>query len=358
MANYEDAAAAIDAITSGDAGMSPTVAAAIIAALGGAAAAAAATEIATAPITDANVGSIQAEGIIANEGVTIDATFTDASPVVAVVTGTGTNNNNIDMSAKTDDVTVVLSGGTGDSVDTGSGSDTIEFRGGSATIDAGAGNDVISIGADEGSASVDGGTGFDRVSFQGGKGGHLFEALGNGKFAMHSGNINMENINVVTFDDGDGVIDDVAVLASTAGESLVAKLYQIGLGRDILDSTTGANATPADNQLAGYNWWTNYMESSNADLMRLTQDFIGTTEFQAKIGSLGSAAAQVAKMFANLGVNGAVDGITEAQYVDALNNGAMTLAEVVLDIATSAEATQILGVDGENYVIDGGNFFA
>lgn len=356
MANYDTPTGVIGTVN--DMVQAGTISAAVAAAISAAMVDLAPGVEPAATVTTPNVSDVQAAAIFA-EGTAVQGTFAPNSPVQAVVVAEGTSGNNLTFTTSKD-VSVVLGGGNNDNVQTAAGSDTVEFKGGSATINTGAGNDEIVVSAD-GNASVDGGDGFDRVTFHAAKSQHSF-AFEGGKFVVHSGNIQMDNINVVTFDaNADGVIENATVLASTAGESVVAKLYQIGLGRDILDAGRQpvSGETYADYQLAGFNWWTETGNAGNADanLMAIVQDFVGTTEFQAKIGSLGSAAAQVAQMFDNMGATGDVAGRSQADYAQALDSGQMSLADVALALATSTEATTIMGVNGEQYVIDGDFIF-
>lgn len=347
MANYDGMTGSevISTIT-GSANISPSIVAAIAGILGSAATAAAVTAD-----NAATIATTTATAVFADPGVAIDARFGASSPVKAVVTAEGVNGNNIVMQTS-DDVAVILNGGQNDSVATGSGNDEIQFSGGSATINAGTGNDVVSImDPNNGSASIDGGDGFDRVSVTGGKSGHTFGFQG-GRFFMHSADIQMDNINVITFNGASDIATGVTVLAENQGESLVARLYQVALGRNILDGA--GQATSADQQLSGYQWWLdNGAEAGNdaAALLRITEDFLGTTEAQNKMGNL-----QGDDLVAYLCNNAGVSAQDQAGFAAAYSAGQIGLAEMVYQIATAQEG-QLMGLDGQAYVVDAGFTF-
>lgn len=344
----------------------------------------------------ADVATTQAAVVIA-DGIAVNANFAGTSPVKAFVaagapvgedgkpTGPVPGGNNIQF-ATDDDVTVVLSGGTGDFVKTAAGDDMIQFRGGSASIDTGEGNDqvfmqgatgdqvnvssgsgssVFTFGGFEGAkATIDAGEGFDRVNFMwSSRADHKFDAPTGGKFMIHSGDVTMENVNIVTFDEnGDGVIDEATVLATTQGESLIARLYKVALGRDVVDSSTvvpdwspaWAEPTPANYQMAGVQWWFTEAgaSNSNADLVALAEKFVGVDEFQNDISGL-STAQIVDMLFKNAEVTcSQCADMTKADYVNAIDNGSMSLGEAAMQIAMSDEATASLGVNGACYFVD------
>lgn len=315
------------------------------------------------------------------------ATFTPDSAVRVVTVG-GAGNSNVQFQTN-DDVVVQLGGGANDSVATGGGDDTITFAGGSATINTGEGNDtvvlqgsasgddasatvvmgsgngVIDVQGMVGSATVDAGDGFDLVKMISSRAAHVFNWIA-GKFTMHSdAELTMENVNVVTFDEnGDGVTDEITVLADTAGDAITAKLYQVALGREGLDAANGTNGLTGDQavtgQLGGISYWTDVFDqgsNTGADLQHTVYAFLNCDEFHGKYDKMTDAQF-VQALFDNLGAaNGTtvttVNGMTAAEMAASINGSQTARYDAAWTVASSTEATNILGINGVQYVIDG-----
>lgn len=394
MASYEDAAGigSIIADSAAAGAISAETAAAIqdlldqIQSTGGDSAVVAAVEVVDTNITSVDQISDTAQVLIQGPDASANVTFAPTDNVTTMVVGGG-GNSKVEFTTS-EDVTVQLQGGENDSVATGAGNDAITFAGGSATIDTGEGNDtvvlqnegnanvimgagdgIVSLQGLVGAATIDAGDGFDRVSSQSFRHDHTF-SWANGRFHMHSdAALEMENVNVVTFDtDGDGTIDEITVLADTVGESMIAKLYQVALGREAIDEGNGWLAdglenTVANHQMGGFNWWTTQAGAESltddADLLALAERFFGCDEVVNKYEGMSNA-DYVAALFSNMNAMGTgtaattADGTTADQFVAMLDSGQMTQAQVAMEIAMSTEATDIMGLDGAQYVINGG----
>lgn len=387
MANYESVEGIQEVITAPDSGLSQTTVDAINGLLQeltnsvGAAAAVEATAVVDQSVNSASEIAADKQIVLMGEGTTLKAEFTADSNVKAVVLGSG-DNNTVSF-ATSEDVTVQLGGGQGDSVATGEGSDNITFAGGSATIDTGLGNDtviltgegtahvkssggqlVVDLQTDSASASIEAGDGFDRVNLAGDVASRIFEFLGNGIFRMaqrlmgRAGEdgatpaVDMANVNVVTFSDDAGTPEHLTVLANSESDGLVTSLYQVVLGRQAIDA-----GTSADQMLGGINFWTTDFDGKGYSLEQTTDSFMGCAEIVSKLAGK-SVEAQVQMFFDNLGAaNGTtvstVNGFTAADFAGQVNSGAMTLNQVAQQIALSGEAVQILGQDGAAYFVDG-----
>ncbi len=384
MANYEDGTVndVIDSLgeelTGGTSAVGTDIADAIMAAIGGAVGAAAVTIASTDAASFADDAK-EAAALIVTGSDPLDVKLTQDDVVRMIATSPDAPTNTIDTSAIADDFAVVLSGGT-DKVTTGGGSDTVMFRGGNATIGTGAGEDTIVLanggggdvknanvdidagqGDDNvivtdtfvGNASIDGGDGFDRVTFTGQSMNDAKASFGKPTadgFSLSAGdaNLNLTNIDIVGFDaDADGSLDTATVLATTQGESLVARLYTVALGRSVLD---GAAGTQADTQLSGIQWWMdNY--GSSSDLAQIASQFIGTAEFQAQMEGLNTLQI-IGKMMDNVGITNA--GVNTADTLAMqVDTGAMTLGQAAETIAMSLDTTNVIGLLGDQYVIDG-----
>lgn len=402
MASYENAAAITETIQAAEAagGISSATAAAITALVEelNNTGSVVAVEQVDSNITSADAAQIDAPIVLMAENTNIQATFDDTSAVKAIVVG-GAGNSNVAFTTS-DDVTVQLQGGTGDSVATGAGDDAITFTGGSATINTGEGDDQVILqgGTDGGSATVEGGSGdmvvqievdlatdgvnatidagdgFDQVTLAQPKAGHFFEVVGNGIFklvsralsghddgiaaraASEAGGVTMENVNVVTFTNGgEDSIQDIAILADNKAQAMVGKLYAVALGREAIDFAE--DGYKGDTELTGLNFWLDQAAAEGTDLDHLYQSLVNCEEFDNLYGKLNDQDFANA-MFANLGkIAGStitsVDGMTAADYAAQIASGAMTRADAAIQIAGSEQASDLLGVDGAQYVIEG-----
>lgn len=358
-----------------------------------------AVDAATTDITDA--AAVTAPVVMMAADTSANVTFGADSPVKAMIVG-GAGDSNV-VFETSDDVSVQLQGGTGDSVATGAGDDSITFTGGTATINTGEGDDQVilqggtdgghatiqggsgnmvidiqaDLAADGVTASIDAGDGFDAVSLNQGKAGHFFEFM-NGVFRLvknainahdddmavaagraDNGGIDMVNVNVVQFTDGD-TIKDITILADTQGEAMVGRLYAVALGRQAIDHD-GANGTGGTN-LNGLDFWIDTFGAGNADadLDHLAKSLVNCQEFNDKYGAMSEQDFANA-MFANLNAIAAdgattitqVNGMTAADYATQIANGTLSMQDAAIAIANSAEAVKVMGMDGSQYIIDG-----
>lgn len=296
-----------------------------------------------------------------------DVTFSASSKIDAMVLGSG--NNNVTFQA--DKAISVETTGGQDNITTAGGNDNLVLNGGNATVNTGEGNDsVVLTGANAtanvtggtgdmtiwldtnatGNATVNAGDGFDRLSLQDNRANHTFAVDANGNVTMHSNyGVTMDGVQVVTFDTNkDGQItsaDNITVLAENSNDALVATLYKVALGREAIDGADGWGGST----LGGINWWMNEFEKGTTDgtTDHLVRSFLNCDEFHAKYDSMSNA-DYVNTLISNAGISNA----NQAAWLDALNNGTMDRVDVAYAVATDAETVKVLGVDGENYVID------
>lgn len=320
-----------------------------------------------------------------------NVTFGADSPVKAMVVG-GAGDSVVKFETS-DNVTVQLQGGNNDSVSTGAGDDSITFAGGTATIDTGEGNDTVVLqgGTDGGEATVTGGSGnmtvnidfdladtnvkatvdagdgFDGVAVGGSRAEHFFEFV-NGFFRMvknavsahddgvraaaePNAYVDMTNVNVVTFTDDAGEIADITILADTAGEALVGRLYQVALGRQAID----LGADGKTELTTSLDYWTNEFgagnEMSAEQLDHMARAIVNSDEFVTKYGDMNGQEFANA-MFANLNdvaTQAGLEQITQIgdltvdDFAAAINNNTMSMQDVAIQIANSNEAIQLLG---------------
>lgn len=307
----------------------------------------------------------------------INYDFGPDSQIEYVVLGAG--NNRVSF-ASSDGVTVATQGGTNTAISSnGTSNDKFILNGTapdlsdpdnpvaqetSATIFAGEGDDVVVLNLGPymvGSASVNGGDGFDQVNLIGSRVDHHF-SIEDGKVVLHSDfAVTMEDMNVVVFDNNASntldLFDQVTVVAQDAQDSMAAKLYMIALGRQPID---GSNS---DANLDGIKFWMQQFENLpdtkdyDDSVDHLARAFLACPEFAEGYGKLAPVEF-VSQIFSNLnlGNNGALvlsaGGMSAAEYMHELEDGSMSREDVVIQIAQSAEADAILGVQGIQYVID------
>lgn len=343
----------------------------------------------------ADLADITSPVVVMTDGAKFDAQIDASSPIRAVVAATDSNSNNITFATDAD-VAVQLGGGYNDKVTTAGGDDVVTFVGGvnsTATVNTGAGNDtvvlqaysatnnggeaqvalgtgndVVELRGWEGKATIDGGDGFDQLQVAGARGEHTFSYV-NGHFVMNSAGITMDNVNVVTFDNtpDNGVdnVDSITVLADTAGDAIVAKLYQVALGRQAIDDAMGTNGLGGDDAirgaLGGISYWTevfNQGSNSGADLQNTVYRFLGSGEFQQLYCGVDDTTF-VTQLFHNLDkvspnfpVLMEVNGKSVQDFVNQLDGSQEARWDVAWEIASSDQASQILGQDGIGYVIE------
>lgn len=316
------------------------------------------------------------QAVIMSADTKADVVFAADSEVTTLVMGGAGDSKVVFETDKA--VTVELGGGQNDSVATGSGNDEISFNGGSATVNTGEGNDkvliqgegeatviggsgdmVITLNTASAAVTIDAGDGFDELTLNDHRDAHQFSFI-NGVFQMHSENpVTMTNVNAVTFDvdgvNGLSLGDQVTVLATDAADSMVAKLYKVALGREPIDFQSGQFT---DGNLGGLNWWFTQFDAQTDDhsIEHLVRSFLNCDEFH-NLYDGKSNAEYVADLFTNLGADpaAAVGNGTAAEWIAQLDAGNVDRYYVAQQIAGSNEAVQILGINGEQYVIDGFN---
>lgn len=307
-----------------------------------------------------------AQVVVMEGNTSANVNFAADSAISAMVLGNGNSNvtfaadkaisvettggNDVIATAGGDDQ-IVLNGGNA-TVNTGEGNDSVTLMGGeaSAHVTGGSGNMTIHLDANAtGNATVDAGDGFDQLTLQDDRANHTFEFDADGNVVMHSNYaVTMSGVQVVTFDTNkDGAItagDNITVIAENAHDSLVATLYKVALGREAIDGADGWG----DSTLGGLNWWMNEFEKGATDgsTDHLVRSFLNCDEFHQKYDGMSNT-DYVNTLISNAGIS--VDG---ASWIAALDNGTMDRAQIAYEVATNEQTVQILGSNGENYIIE------
>lgn len=254
-----------------------------------------------------------------------DVITTTGSGNVTVETGGG--NDNITTGSGQDFVTVTGSGSS--TISTGDGVDQVVITGsGSVTVDAGDSNDLITLATDGGQATVDGGTGFDRAGLDDARGNHTFSTQG-GVLVLNSTPTQLERVEVVQFNDG------ISVLADSASEASMARLYEVLFDRE------------AD--LGGLEYWSGALDSGMS-ISEVASRFIDSQEFDDAYASVTNEAF-LANLYQGMAGREA-DAGGLAYWLTQMEDNNMSKAEVALSFAYSAEAVELMGIDGNHYVID------
>lgn len=244
----------------------------------------------------------------------------------SVIVGSSGDNS---IFAESDRPVTVETGGGNDFIVTGSGADRIVATGvGNATVRAGDGNDTIVVASDAANVTVDGGDGFDKMVMEGQSRGALNFAVVDGVVVLDGRHV-IENVEVVEFEDG------ISVLADNVDKAVTARLYKVMFDRE------------AD--LGGLEFW---MDSIDGGLGRvdIANAFVFTEEFRSKFGEMTNEQF-LAKLYLNMS-DRAADADGQQFWLNQLENGQMTRGGVALHFAESAEAVEVMGIDGTQYVID------
>ena len=252
-----------------------------------------------------------------------------------IIVSEGDSNVTVETGGGNDSITtgsgedlVVITGDGDSTVSTGDGSDEIVITGeGSASVDTGTGNDVITLASDSGEATVDGGEGFDRVQIDDSRDNHSF-TYENGVMVMNSTPTQIENVEVVQFQDG------ISVLAENSDNAAIARMYEVVFDRE------------AD--LGGLEYWTERADAGDS-LENITNAFVASEEFQNKFASDSN------EEFLDKLYEGMADRDPDAggmtYWLGEMDNG-LSQADVAIRFAESTEAVQLMGIDGTQYVID------
>lgn len=288
-----------------------------------------------APIIIMNADAQNGANVVlsANQERAIVATKQDDKIVfegdAAVTVETGGGNDEIRTGNGNNVVTVT---GEGDStVVTGTGNDEVVVTGkGKVNIQTAGGDNVIKLATDQAEVSVTGGEGFDKVQLDDGRGNHEFSVV-DGKAVMHSEYATtMQNVQVVEFT-GDG---SVAVLADNHDKSVVAKMYEVVFDRE--------------GDLGGLKYWMERVDQGDS-LDHVVRSFVNSEEFNTKYANV-SDENFLTDLYQNMaGREAYAEGM--AYWMDRMANG-LSRADVAWAFAESAEATIVMGIDGDQYVID------
>jgi hypothetical protein len=252
--------------------------------------------------------------------------------IVAVGTGnvtveTGGGNDTVLTGDGQDQVTVTGSGDS--SVNTGNGDDTLKITGdGNVTVNAGTGDDVIVVASEQGSATVRGGDGFDRVQMDDTRDNHTFTIDDNGILVMNSAPTQLDDVEIVEFNNGETVIAD------SDAKSNVARLYEVLFDRE--------------GDIDGLKYWMNEADEG-ASINQIAGAFEDSEEFQNEFGN-DSDEQFVNKLYDYMaGRDADQEGFN--YWMDSLADG-QSRADVAVSFAASEEAIELMGIDGTKYVID------
>lgn len=306
-----------------------------------------------------------AQVVVMEGNTSANVNFAADSAISTMVLGAG----NSTVSFAADKAISVETTGGSDTITTAGGDDQIVLNGGNATVNTGEGNDAVTLTGNGATANVTGGSGdmtikldanavgeatvnagdgFDQLTLQDDRSNHTFEFDADGNVVMHSNYaVTMSGVQVVTFDTNkDGQItnaDNITVIAENAQDSLVASLYKVALGREAIDESASWNGSNLD----GINWWMNEFEKSSSDTSteHLVRAFLNCDEFHQKYDGMSNA-DYVNTLISNAGIT-----VDSANWIAALDAGTTTREDVAYQIATSQETMNVLGSNGENYII-------
>lgn len=246
-----------------------------------------------------------------------------------VTVETGGGNDSIATGAGEDQIIITGSGNS--SVATGDGGDTITITGdGAPTIDAGDGNDVIVVGSDQGSATVDGGAGFDGANLDDSRSEHAITIEG-GVVTLNSAPIQLDNVEVVQYNDGISILGDGHV------ESAAGRMYEVLFDRE------------AD--LGGLEHWFGKADEGNS-LEDIASGFLGSQEYSNwHDAQETNTNSDFLDHLYQSGLGREADAEGKEHWLNKMSEG-MTHAEVLSSFASGEEAVQLMGIDGTQYVID------
>lgn len=248
---------------------------------------------------------------------------------------TGDGNSTIETGGGNDSVTggsgndtVIITGPGNSSVSTGEGDDTIIVNSdGAITVNAGDGNDVIILSTDQGEITVDAGDGFNQLVLNDSRGNHTF-TIQDGILVMNSAPTEISNVQAIEFQDG------ISVIAEDATEATVARMYEVMFDRE------------AD--MGGLEYWFGRIEDG-ATSGEIAGGFAASEEFSARYGDLSNE--EVLDSFYQNAFDREADAGGKAFWLDQMADG-LTEALVAEQFAASEEAVQLMGIDGNQYVID------
>lgn len=242
-----------------------------------------------------------------------------------VTVETGGGNDTVSTGSGEDEV--VITGDGNSSVSTGDGDDTVTITGdGAPTIDAGDGNDTIVVGTDQGSATVDGGAGFDEADVNDSRDEHSI-TIEDGIVTLNSAPIELENVEVVQYNDG------ISILADGSLEAAVGRLYEVLFDRE------------AD--LPGLEFWLGRADDGDT-LEHITASMLASEEFASNGSQTDSGFLD--SLYANT-FDREADAAGKEYWLEKMSEG-MSKVDIASCFADSDEAVQLMGIDGNQYVID------
>lgn len=195
------------------------------------------------------------------------------------------------------------------------GADTLVVGKGSVNADLGSGNNVVQTSAP---TTQSGQSGFVPSNSHDG---YTLSVDGNNRIVLDDGQghvSTLANVNVVQFSNG-----STFVKASTADEAIIARMYEA-----VLDRTADSAGI--------YNWWDAY-NSGQLSLQQVGTSFLNSTEAQLKgFGPNIDNATFVTNLYHNL-LERDPDQAGLLNWTNALNNGALSRADVLLSFTASVE---------------------
>ncbi len=263
------------------------------------------------------VGSQQSDKIV----------HTGTSPVT-IETGGGAD---FIQTGKGDDV-ITITGQGQPTVDTGGGDDKVIITGeNTATVNTGSGKDVIQIATDKGEYTVDAGEGFDEVVINDKKEAHHIIVKDGKVIVSSNAPTEIKNVEVIEFQDG------ITVIAENHTKGVVARLYKVLFDRE------------AD--LEGLEYWFSKVDEGMS-LKDIAKAFLSSKEFTEKFGDVGDVGFLI-ELYDNM-ADRLPDDEGFLYWLNQLKDGVVDKADVAIAFADSQEAIQIMGIDGEKYVVEVG----
>ncbi len=214
----------------------------------------------------------------------------------------------------------MLMGGAGDDVLVGGdGGDVLVGGAGDDVMSGGHGRDVFETGV--GNDTVIGGDGFDRANLAGGLSDYTV-TIESGQLVLTSnadgGETTLSGVEFLTFADG-----SIVTALAEADQGVVARLYETVFNR----------ATDAE----GLRGWVHDLQNSNT-LEGVAEGFLGSSEFQSMVNNLSDSEFLDLLYVHAFGREGDAEG--KAGWINALESGALSRAEVAIGFAASQEAIE------------------
>lgn len=266
--------------------------------------------------------------VVVGSGNADNIVFSGSAPVTVQ---TGGGSDHIVLSGGNNQVTITGSGSP--SITGGTGNDYVIVQGTSnRTIDFGSGNNTLYLQTGGGSSTVVAGGGVDVVQLNDQASNHNFgfykTVLGNVITVLSSSPTDMVGIDLVQFQDG------VTVLADNAAKGDMARLYEVMFDRQ--------------GDVDGLKYWLGTV-AAGAKISDIAKAFAASPEFQSKFASVDNTTYLQALYQGMAGRTADHDGLQ--YWLSQMANG-MSRSDVALYFADSAEAVQLMGINGTKYVID------